>query len=144
LLISAPGQSSRQDIDTPCSNIDLLPTLLSIAGKTIPDKLDGQVLPGLGGNIDSERAVFSMYSAENPAYTPLTKAAISMRKGAFKLIGYFGYPGYDGVYELYNLEDDPEEMRDLSTPGLDVFDTLKEELLDNLAEANRPYSSARG
>jgi choline-sulfatase len=139
LLIFAPGQNAAQDIYVPTSNIDLLPTLLSIAGKDIPAVLEGQVLPGFGGDENNDRPIFSMYAAENSVFMPLKKAAISMRKGANKLIAYYGYPGYDHVYEFYNLEEDPEELDDLTQKELVAYSHLKEELLDGLEDANRPY-----
>jgi len=141
LLISAPGQVTPQNIYTITSNIDLLPTLLSVAGKDIPVVLDGQVLPGLGGDDKGDRAIYSMYAAQNSVFLPLKKAALSMHKGPYKLIAYFGYPGFDGAYELYNLETDSEEMHDLIQKEPSVFASLKEELLDTLADANRPYES---
>ena len=115
--------------------------MLRIAEKEIPLELEGQVLPGFGGVEDAERPVFSLYAAENPVLYPLNKAAIAMRKGAHKLIAYFGYPDYDNVYEMYNLEEDPEEVRDLFQVDLSTFSRLKEELLDHLEDANRPYQS---
>ena len=139
LLISTPGQSTRQDVYTPTGNIDVLPTLLSILDKEIPDVLDGQILPGFGGVVDDQRSLFSLFASQNPAYQPLQKAVHAMHKGIYKLIAYFGYPDYDNVYELYNLEDDPEELNDLSTGDSSTFARLKEEMLDNLADANRPY-----
>jgi len=139
LLISAPGQSTSHVVHAPSSNTDLLPTLLSVAGKDIPPVLDGRILPGFGGDEDSLYPVFSMYAAENSVFRPLKKAAISMHKGTYKLIAYFGYPGYDNVYEMYNLESDPEEMYDLSQEETNTFSGLKEELLENLDRANRPY-----
>lgn len=39
-----------------------------------------------------------------------------MIQGDYKLIWYIGYAGYDNVYELYNVEKDPEELVDLSNP----------------------------
>jgi arylsulfatase A-like enzyme len=141
LLISAPGQNTAQDIYVPTSNIDLLPTLLSIAGKDIPAVLEGQVLPGFGGDENSDRPIFSMYAAENSVFMPLMKATISMRKGPHKLIAYYGYPGYDNVYEFYDLENDPEELRDLAQEDRLTYSRLKEELLDTLAEVNRPYEN---
>ena len=139
LLISSPGQTVSRDVHELTSNIDLLPTLLSIAGKDIPDVLEGQVLPGFGANENNDRSLFSMYAAENSVFMPLKKVAISMHKGAYKLISYFGYPDFDNVYELYNLEDDPEELDDLAQKEAVTFSRLKGELLDHLAEANRPY-----
>lgn len=139
LLISMPGQSTRKDVYTPSSNIDVLPTLLSILGKEIPDTLEGQILPGFGGLEDDQRPLFSIYAAQNSAHAPLHKVVLGMHKGIYKLIAYYGYPGYDNVYEFYNLEDDPEELNDLSARDTNTFRQLKNELLDNLADANRPY-----
>jgi hypothetical protein len=45
LLISAPGQAARKDVYSPSVNIDVLPTLLQLAGLTLPDWRAGQVLP---------------------------------------------------------------------------------------------------
>jgi len=139
LLISAPGQTKSNNVHLPTSNIDLLPTLLHIAEKDIPDILDGQVLPEFGGNENNDRAIYSMYAAENSVFMPLRKTAISMHKGSFKLIAYFGYPGFDDVYELYDLESDPEELHDLTKDEPAIFTLLKDELLNALADANRPY-----
>jgi arylsulfatase A-like enzyme len=139
LLISTPGQNTPQEVYVPTCNIDLLPTLLSLAGKDIPGELDGQVLPGFSGDENNDRAIFSMYAAENSVFMPLKKAAIAMRKGPYKLIAYFGYRGFDDVYEFYNLEEDPEELHDLARDDITTFSHLKAELLEALAEANRPY-----
>lgn len=138
LLIHAPGQISRMDIQTPTSNVDILPTLLSLAGKEVPPELDGQILPGFSEAYDLEKPLFSMYSAENPAFAPLKKIAVSMRKGDFKLIATLGYTAED-MFELYNLQDDPEEIRDLSKEDAATFQQLRDELLSHLADANRPY-----
>ncbi len=139
LLISAPGQTTPQEIDIPTSNIDLLPTLLSIAGKEIPQALEGKILPGFGGGEYKDRTIFSMYAAENSVFMPLKRVVLAMRKGPYKLIAYYGYPGYDDFYEFYNLEADPEEQTDLARKEPTAFVRLKQELQDALAEANRPY-----
>jgi arylsulfatase A-like enzyme len=141
LLVFAPEQTHRQDIQIPTSNVDILPTVLSLAGREIPPELDGRPLPGLGGDELEQRPLFSIYAAQNSVFLPLQKAAIAMRKGAYKLIAYFGYPSLDNVYELYHLEDDPEELRNLVDDEPLVFSALKEELLDHLADANRPYQA---
>lgn len=139
LLIHAPRQTTRQDVQVSTSNVDLLPTVLSIVGKPLPSILDGQVLPGIGGAEDSERSLFSMYAVENSQFSPITKAAICMHKGRHKLIAYLGYDLLDGTYELYDLENDPEEMQNLVETNPDVFAKLREELLERLADANRPF-----
>ncbi|MFZ5909493.1 MAG: sulfatase [Chloroflexota bacterium] len=141
LLVFSPGQRRRQDVTTPTSNVDILPTVLSLAGNDAPAILDGRLLPGLGGERDEQRPLFSIYAAQNSVFSPLQKAAIVMRKGAYKLIAYFGYPGLDNVYELYHLEGDPEELHSLVDDEPLVFSALEEELLDHLADANRPYQA---
>ena len=139
LLVHAPGQSVRQDVHISTSNVDLLPTLLSVAGKAIPSIMDGTILPTFGGIEDSERPLFSMNAIENSEFLPLTKAAISMNKGQYKLIAYLGYNDMESLYELYDLESDPEELNNLAGNDLVEFSRLKEEFLDHLADANRPY-----
>ena len=80
-----------------------------------------------------------MAAWQNSAFLPLTKAAFAMRKGAYKLIAYLGYGGDDGIYELYDIENDPEELHDLSKEEPAIFSGLKKEFLFHLAEANRPF-----
>lgn len=139
LLISAPGQVSRKDVHTPSVNIDLLPTLLHIAGREIPDWCIGQVLPGFDDRADPQRSLFAIEAKTSSAFAPLKKATVAMHKGGFKLISYFGYRGFEEAYELYDIENDPEELEELSAGKPAEFAPMKEELLDNLADANRPY-----
>ena len=139
LLIHAPAQTARKDINIPTSNVDLLPTLLSIADKEIPEIVEGQVLAGFGGVEDKQRSIFSMAAWQNSAFLPITKAALALRKGAYKLIVYLGYGGEDGIFELYNIEEDPEELHELSKDNPPVFSRMKEEFFRHLAQANRPF-----
>jgi arylsulfatase A-like enzyme len=138
LLIHAPGQASRVDVQTPTSNVDVLPTLLSLVGRDVPSELDGQVLPGFSDVYDSDKPVFTMDSSQNPAFASLKKISISMRKGDLKLIATLGYTEAD-IFELYNLADDPEELQNLFQKDTVTFQRLRDELLSHLADANRPY-----
>jgi arylsulfatase A-like enzyme len=139
LMISTPGQSARADVFTPTSNADILPTLLALTGREIPAELEGRILPGFGGEADDQRPIFSMSLQDNSAFLPLTHASISMRKGAYRLTGYFGYPEYLDMYELYNLQNDPEEMSNLFNKETAIAAQLKDELLSSLDAANEPY-----
>ena len=139
LLIHAPQQAARNDIYIPTSNVDVLPTMLSIAGKEIPQIVEGQILAGLGGPEEQERPIFSMCAWQNSAFRPITKAAMSMRKGAYKLIAYLGYGGENGIYELYDLEHDPEELHELSADSPSICSSMKDEFFTYLAAANRPF-----
>jgi len=142
LLISKPGQLQRDDVYTPTSAVDLLPTFLHATGQSIPDWCEGQVLPTFGGKEASdERSIFSVEAKSNPKQAALTKGTVALIKDQYKLIHYFGYGGYRNEYELYDLVNDPEEMEDLYLSNKLVAADLQSELEDKLAEVNQPYSA---
>ncbi|GAB4547154.1 MAG: hypothetical protein Fur002_22890 [Anaerolineales bacterium] len=140
LLIRAPEQNQRRDIFSLTSNADLLPTLLSIAGKEIPAEIEGQPLPNFGGQEDKNRAVFSMYARENSVFAPMTKAALSIYKGSKKLIAYLGYSEAQ-FFELYDLREDPEEMKNIAAKDDAAFKALKDELFAALHTANQLFQT---
>jgi arylsulfatase A-like enzyme len=138
LIISKPGQQNREDVYTPTSCVDLLPTLLRATGHAIPDWVDGEVLPTFSGGDDrSRRGVFSVEARINPRRSPLTKGTVALIKDQYKLIHYFGYDGYESQYELYDVVNDPEEMEDLYPFGGSTATDLQSELEEELQAANR-------
>jgi uncharacterized sulfatase len=137
LVVSAPRQAERRDVYSPTSCVDLLPTLLKIAGAPVPHHLEGNLLPEFGGETSSERAIFAMEAKNNSSFKPLTRATFAMLKGDYKLIWYIGYPGYDDVYELYNLNTDPEELLDLSSSQGEVRSALTTELKGRIARVDQ-------
>lgn len=114
LMISAPGQTTRQDVHIPTSNVDLLPTILQLTGQTIPEWSEGSVLPTLGGNRNGTRPIFVVEAKSNPRWGPLTIATIAVRQGEHKLIEYRGYGEPSKEIELFNVVDDPEELEDVA------------------------------
>ena len=143
LIIATPGQKDRVDVRTPTSCIDLLPTLAHLAGQPIPDWSEGQILPTLGGEATSGRSVFTVEAKSNAKQAPLTKATLSMVKDQYKLIHYLGYGGgYDNAFELYDLENDPDELTDLQATNQGVGADLKSELITKLNDVNRRYQPA--
>ena len=137
LLISAPGQRTRKDIFAPVNSVDILPTILHLAGKQIPDWVEGEILPGFGGQENYERATFSVDAKLNSAFTPLKIATISMRKEQYKLVYFKGY-GEDW-FELYNHEDDMEELKDLYVSEKAVASRMKDEMLKRLNAADKEF-----
>ncbi len=137
LLISAPGVQTRRDVYSPTSAADILPTLLNLAGAQNPASSEGKLLPGFGGQEDMSRSVFSMDAKYDSAFEPFQQATISLIKGNMKLIYYLGYAAYPDQIELYNLQDDPDELEDLrdQLPGLAA--QMKDELLTSLSDANK-------
>ena len=105
LLISLPQQTTRQDIYTPTSCIDLLPTLLHLTGRPIPTWCEGLVLPPFStADPPPGRSLFALEAKNNPKSAPLDVATFTMIKGDYKLIYYRGYEGFDDVFKLYNLQ----------------------------------------
>ncbi len=139
LIIRAPGQTKREDVFAPTSNIDILPTILSFAGREQPPELDGKILPGFGGHGDEDRPIFSVVAVDNPAFGEIKKAVISMRKRALKLIAYLGYDEMEQPFELYDLESDPDELNNLSSKDARALSALKDELFAYLSAANKPF-----
>ena len=138
LLISAPGQKLRQDVYTPTNNVDILPTLLHLTSHAVPDWAEGALLPGFGGIEDMERSLFTVEAKGNSAFTPLTHVTVAMVKGNYKMIYYAGYET-EVSFELYDLENDYEELEDLYPSQPSFSKVLKDELLEKLDSVNAKY-----
>lgn len=65
--------------------------------------------------------------------------SISIHKGKYKLIAYLVYEEMDSPYEFYDLENDVEELNNLVEKDPVEFSRVREEFLDRLEDANRPY-----
>ena len=142
LMIFEPGRRTRTDVHASTSAVDLLPTLLQVTGGPPADWTEGTLLPPFpGSSPDPDRSIYVMQSKETRKTTPLTKATLALLKGRYKLTYFVGYEelgGGEGV-QLYDLENDPEELSNLSSvpeaPGRELLAELKAKL----AEMNRPY-----
>jgi arylsulfatase A-like enzyme len=133
LIIFKPGQEEREDIYLPTSAVDLLPTLMHITGGSRPEWCEGQLLPSFGGpEGNAERSVFAIEAKENSKYGPLRKATFALIRGRYKLIHYVGYENYHDQYELYDLENDPEELENLHPFSKSTFSDLRLELEEKL------------
>jgi arylsulfatase A-like enzyme len=143
LLISAPQQIKRQDFYSRTSNIDLVPTLLNIVQKETPSALEGRLLPGFGGVEDATRSIFAVEAKTNSAFGPLKRATITLMKENYKLIYYGDYPRYSNVFELYDLNDDIDEKKDLFAKSPAIASLFKEELLDTLNIVNKPFEDPK-
>lgn len=138
LLIHKPGQTTREDFFTPTSAVDVLPTICEITGKPIPEWIEGEVLPGFRTEpVDLQRPIFSVEAKENNKFGPLTIATVAMIKWPYKLIHYFGYEELPYHFELYNLEQDPEELNDLYPASPHYAADLKSTLLAKIEQANK-------
>jgi arylsulfatase A-like enzyme len=144
LIIIPPEQKIRIDIYQNTSAVDILPTLLYLGNQKIPAKLEGIVLPPFGeGQPDQERSVFVFGPEYSPKLQPIRKGGAVLVKGMYKLVYIFGLPelgDHSPMIELFNVENDPEELENLY-PDIEkeLGDEMLEELLAAMAEADEPY-----
>jgi arylsulfatase A-like enzyme len=140
LIISQPGNKQRQDVNALTVAVDLLPTLARVAGTQPPPLCEGSILPTFDGSeVKSDRSIYVSGAKSNAKFAPLTRLTVTLIKGDHKLIYYLGYNGYDNRYELYNLKEDPEELKDLYQSRKKVAAGLQDELTAKLREVNQPY-----
>jgi len=145
------------------SNVDVLPTILEYAGFSIPENIEGVSFKKF---IAGETKVPPRKSAY-AQYTPDMKRDNQSRtiiSGKFQLIRYFDagrtvdYPlnispsrfsahterekttGTRPFFELYNIEDDPFELKNLGTREeyTEIVKKLSKELMDWMESVNDP------
>ena len=134
MLLRWPGHvEAGATSDLPIQGSDWFPTLLEAAGITPPEglQLDGQsLLASLAGEHDlSERPLGWHFPAYLEAYAKggdpwRTTPAGALRRGRYKLLEFFE----DGRRELYDLESDPGETRDLGAERPELLQSLQAEL----------------
>lgn len=146
LVILEPGRRERQDIHTPTSAIDVMPTLLHVTGHEIPETVEGSVLSPFatvltpGGNMGT-CAVQARY---NDVALPLTEATVMQVVENYKTIYYIGYEKLGAEEEksiLFDLQSDPEELNDLTQSKRETARDLLNILKAKLREANEPYNA---
>jgi len=113
-------------------NLDIAPTLLDVAGISIPDDMQGKSLREIWLNGDAQwrDAIYYHYYEKGFGATP----HYGIRTNRFKLIHF-----YDVVdsWEFYDLETDPNEMKNLyNDPG---YEQKIRELTDKLIELQKKY-----
>ena len=125
-LVRYPGRvAAGSKNETPIAQIDLYPTFLELVGVEVPKSLDGvSLLPAFKGKTLPERSLFWHFPAYLQSYKPDPDSASKffrttpcgvIRRGDWKLIRYFE----DDVVELYNLQEDLSERKNLveAEPG---------------------------
>jgi arylsulfatase A-like enzyme len=139
LLVLSPGQTRREDVYAYTSSVDLLPTIAHLTGNPAPAWAEGTLLPRLGGVEDLRRSIFSMDARINSSFAPLQHFSISITRDGHRLVCY-QYPTLEYQdFEFYDLQTDPQELKNLypAHPSL-AFD-MQEELLQKIEEVNAPY-----
>jgi hypothetical protein len=139
LIVLSPGQKMRQDVHTITSSVDLLPSIATLTGNPIPDWAEGRLLPKLGGDEDEHRSVFSMDAKMNSSFGPLRNYSMSITRDHHRLVHY-SYPkdNYE-TYEFYDLDADPDELKDLDSSKPMFARQLQDELQQKVTEVNKPF-----
>jgi arylsulfatase A-like enzyme len=141
MLIFLPDQSERVDIYNPTSALDVIPTLLHLAGLNFPQKLEGAILPPFA-NSNPNRSIFAMDARDNHPDQSLSLYTAMLRKGPYKFTQYYGYqqlPDHQPFFELYNLEEDPEELDNLIKKEVRITKEMREELAEKIFEKDQPH-----
>ena len=110
-LVYAPGVFvGAQKIDRMIQNIDIAPTVLQMAGLKKPDYMPGKSFVQLlnGDTVQWRDKIFYEYYWEYDF--PMTPSVYGVRTDKYKYIRYMGIWDRN---ELYDLENDPNEMYNL-------------------------------
>ena len=146
MILSAPGRFLEgTSLSAQVANLDIAPTILDLAGASIPEQFDGQSFKGLAeGSMNPahwrDAMLYEYFWEFNFPHTPTTFA---IRTNDFKLIQYHGIWDTD---ELYDMRTDPQEMNNLieKRDYLETVVTLRQRLyrlLTNSEGQNAiPYS----
>jgi arylsulfatase A-like enzyme len=134
IRFSAAFKGNRE-INTLSAHIDVMPTLAELCGFEVPQdrKIDGiSMLPLIQGNAKSrpDRSFFSYWTRKYPE----RYENISIQRSGWKLIGKTSFDSEIEDFELYNLEEDPYELSNLSASETPKALELKSELDGILTE----------
>jgi arylsulfatase A-like enzyme len=142
LLIFEPGQTTRRDVYSATSNADLMPTLLHLTGQPIPEWVEGEILPPYNPQgEDTQRSVFAAEAKSfEQQYGEINPGSFMIVKDGYKLTYYTGWDQLEDnrpLIEMFDVENDPEEMNDLYVSHQDIADDLLKELQDKVSEGNQ-------
>jgi choline-sulfatase len=105
MILRTPGGAAGQRIGANVSLVDVLPTLLDVAGIETPSGLPGASLAHLQPDAGhADRVVFSEYHAQG-----MLQGAFMIKRGDWKYNYYVGHQP-----QLFDLSADPGEFHDLA------------------------------
>lgn len=124
LVIYAPGVQARK-IEQRRSHIDIAPTILELMRVPVPEGFQGQSLvPELFGETPASREPILLELAED-SHNPPRRALIA---GAYKIIHFGG-----ARYQLFDLQSDPGESKDLAKERPEELARMRKLLDDRYA-----------
>ncbi len=153
-VLSGPGVPLGRRIDSMVRTVDIAPTLLSLIGAR-PEEfgdVDGvDLVPVMRGGEDpgleaySESATMAMAYA-NPSGGPRNEkpdALYVLIRDGFKYIHHLTPDASVGAHELYDLRNDPKELRNVFDEQLDRARSMAERL-NELDPVFNPATATRG
>ncbi len=135
LIAHYPEMIGRGMIDEQVTHIiDIMPTIVELTGADYPDEINGKAIKPMQG--ESLLPVFRGESVDRgePLYFEHSGNR-GIRDGEWKLVS----SRFDLTWELYNVEEDPTELNDVS----EVFPDVRDELISKYelwAETNNVLS----
>ncbi len=135
-MIRWPGRIAGDIvIDSPVNNIDWIPTLLELAGASVPADIDGVSFADglLGGEIPARRIFWHFPHYTNQGGRP----SGAVRDGKWLLIEYYD----EDRTELYDLSSDISQGRDVAGQHPDQVSSLAQELDEWRRENNVQYNT---
>tara|TARA_Y100000385_G_scaffold197799_1_gene204720 strand:+ start:7029 stop:8735 length:1707 start_codon:yes stop_codon:yes gene_type:complete len=129
MFIKVPGaQGLGQRLDTLASVEDVMPTILELCGVEPTSNLDGvSLLPLLAGDTLPQRSYFVQFHRGQPLDRYRNAAAITERWKLVQPVGRGGeaFSADAACFELYDLENDPQEQHDLAAEHPEIVAQLK-------------------
>jgi arylsulfatase A-like enzyme len=117
MIVAGPGFRAGERVETPVDLYDLQASLFAATGATRPKEWVGSPLQGISRN-DAQRVVFSEFQGGG------TRASgFLLRQGRWKLLYHCAAP-----HLLFDLQADPEELKDVSAKNPVVVRQLEKEL----------------
>jgi arylsulfatase A len=126
MIVRGPGLATSRVIDSPFVNTDWMPTLLELAGAPPARAIDGvsQAKVLISGRSSSDRRQVYWHI---PHYTNQgSRPAGAVRDGRWKLVEHYD----DGKVELFDLDADPGETRDLAAKEANRAVAMRNRLRD--------------
>ena len=119
-IVSWPGHIAKgQDTDFICSFWDLMPTLRELNGQALDKEMDGvSLLPLWEGRKQNKEHEYLYFEFQECG------GRQAVRKGRWKLI-HMDIRSDNDYYELYDIEQDPSETRDLAAGNEGIVNELK-------------------
>jgi len=119
----------NKDIESLATHMDVLPTLSKICNVDLPQEkvIDGKSLAPLLKDIPADwnnRSLFFYWSRRYPErYNNM-----AIQKGNYKLVGHTGYNAQIESFELFNINEDPYEQKNIIFENKNTATNLKKEL----------------